>query len=138
MFYSNLFNEKNQIISLIFKNCCYNRLRNKSMRLSITLYMKINKIRNSKTPCLLLMSLFVLCSNFYSYGQCPAGSAPTGTNLVVNGNFSAGNTGFSSSYYYCTLLIALTLRAVTQLALTQIHFMGNFQETIIQQVMVNL
>ena len=34
--------------------------------------------------------------------QCPPGTVPSGTNLVVNGNFSSGNTGFNSSYVYGT------------------------------------
>ncbi|MDO9188063.1 MAG: PKD domain-containing protein [Bacteroidia bacterium] len=36
-----------------------------------------------------------------SKGQCPSGTSPSGTNLVANGNFSAGNTSFSSAYSYC-------------------------------------
>ncbi|MES2139780.1 MAG: PKD domain-containing protein [Bacteroidota bacterium] len=47
----------------------------------------------------LFLSLFF--SNLQSNGQCPSGTAPSGTNLVVNGNFSSGNTLFSSAYTYC-------------------------------------
>lgn len=34
--------------------------------------------------------------------QCPAGLAPLGPNLVVNGDFESGNTSFTSAYGYCS------------------------------------
>lgn len=47
-----------------------------------------------------IFSIYII-SLFPVYGQCPAGTFPNGNNLVNNGNFSSGNTGFSSSYSYC-------------------------------------
>ncbi len=55
-------------------------------------------------PIPLLYLVLFLClffSNLESKGQCPSGTAPSGTNLVVNGDFSSGNTSFSSAYTYC-------------------------------------
>ena len=53
--------------------------------------------------CGVILLLLTIC--FISvqpiYGQCPAGTFPNGNDLVTNGNFSSGNSGFSSSYSYC-------------------------------------
>ena len=57
------------------------------------------KLRDSFLNLFIFFSLIFL--NLQLYSQCPSGTAPTGKNLVVNGNFSAGNTGFSSAYGYC-------------------------------------
>ncbi len=43
--------------------------------------------------CFALVSAICWC-------QCPDGEKPVGEELVINGDFSAGNTGFSSDYFY--------------------------------------
>jgi gliding motility-associated-like protein len=53
------------------------------------------------------MKLFLICITvlllmFRVNGQCPLGSVSSTMELVYNGNFSLGNTGFSSSYSYFT------------------------------------
>lgn len=35
------------------------------------------------------------------WGQCPSGTIASANNLVVNGDFEQGNTGFTSQYTYC-------------------------------------
>ncbi len=60
---------------------------------------------NYKTVPHPISHLFVFLNLFifglHSYSQCPSGTVPTGTNLIVNGDFSAGNTSFTSAYLYC-------------------------------------
>jgi len=51
----------------------------------------------------LLSFLFIQQMN----AQCPNGGSLSGTELVVNGNFSSGNTGFSSQYTYCNSSLCL-------------------------------
>lgn len=49
--------------------------------------------------------LILLCFGFLTStvsAQCPPGTFSVGSNLVVNGDFSAGNTGFNSGYSYGT------------------------------------
>ncbi|MCS6990387.1 MAG: gliding motility-associated C-terminal domain-containing protein [Chitinophagales bacterium] len=55
-----------------------------------------------------LVFLFLTALSERSWGQCPAGLAPVGPNLVVNGDFENGNTGFSSAYTYCNASQCLT------------------------------
>src|SRR5437868_13761019 len=49
---------------------------------------------------LTLTVLIVSVCNFYSWGQCPNGTSPSGIELVVNGDFENGNTSFTSAYSY--------------------------------------
>jgi gliding motility-associated-like protein len=48
----------------------------------------------------LLLWLFCIVLFSYSKAQCPQGSISSSQELVLNSNFSSGNTGFSSSYTY--------------------------------------
>ena len=43
-----------------------------------------------------------------SFSQCPAGLDLSNTNLIVNGDFSAGNSDFTSGYEYCNTSGCLT------------------------------
>lgn len=47
-----------------------------------------------------LFTVSILFSQL-SFAQCPAGTDTSSQNLVVNGDFEAGNTGFTSDYTYC-------------------------------------
>lgn len=53
---------------------------------------------------LLIMSLLPVCLP----AQCPAGLAPLGPNVVINGDFESGNTAFTSSYTHCAASQCLT------------------------------
>ncbi len=44
--------------------------------------------------------LVFCCTAFKGFAQCPSGTSP-GNNLITNGDFSNGNTGFYSTYTYC-------------------------------------
>ncbi len=50
-----------------------------------------------------LLSITFLLSVFPDpvFSQCANGGIPSGSELVANGNFSVGDSGFSSSYTYC-------------------------------------
>jgi len=39
--------------------------------------------------------------HFIAHAQCPTGLAPGDTNIVTNGDFSAGNISFTSGYNFC-------------------------------------
>ncbi|MGI8893361.1 MAG: hypothetical protein ACR2GN_07860, partial [Bacteroidia bacterium] len=45
----------------------------------------------------ILILIFISVISF-AEAQCPPGTAPTGTNLVLNGDFSQGDIGFGSGY----------------------------------------
>lgn len=47
-----------------------------------------------------ILFLFFSFFSFQIFSQCPSGTSP-GSNLVTNGDFSAGNTGFVTDYIYC-------------------------------------
>ena len=49
----------------------------------------------------ILFFAFAFCSISKSIAQCPNGGTPSAVELVVNGDFSLGNVGFTSSYTYC-------------------------------------
>ena len=46
-------------------------------------------------------ALFLLFFCEQLFAQCPNGGSLSGIELVVNGNFSGGNNGFTSQYTYC-------------------------------------
>lgn len=48
---------------------------------------------------LFTFSLLLLCCQAYS--QCPTGLALSTAEMVTNGDFSAGNTNFTSDHNYC-------------------------------------
>ncbi len=60
--------------------------------------------------CLARLFLFpaCFCINLQSRAQCPAGLELGTESIVVNGDFSAGNTGFVSDHGYCSTPGCLT------------------------------
>ncbi len=55
-----------------------------------------------------LLILCLLCCTKAAFSQCPIGLALSSTNLFVNGDFSNGNSAFTSSYSYCNTAGCLT------------------------------
>lgn len=50
----------------------------------------------------IFLLLFILSFSCFKAGsQCPTGLSPGPDNLITNGDFSAGNTDFTSGYSYC-------------------------------------
>lgn len=105
--YSNSFSYKKKSgygQEFFFENNPFKHTITKAIGLRINSLKHNYKLKFFKIPFSLLY-LFAFTSLFFltlqSYSQCPSGTAPTGTDLVVNGDFSAGNTGFSSTYNYC-------------------------------------
>lgn len=43
----------------------------------------------------------IVLSAINVYSQCPGGGTPSAINLIINGDFSAGNSGFTTGYSYC-------------------------------------
>ncbi|HYV92485.1 MAG TPA: T9SS type B sorting domain-containing protein [Chitinophagales bacterium] len=46
-------------------------------------------------------SFVLLLLSCHGFSQCPYGGSLSGIELVTNGDFSGGNTGFSTDYIYC-------------------------------------
>jgi gliding motility-associated-like protein len=49
----------------------------------------------------ILLSIVFQFTVIVSKGQCPGNGNMSPVNLIVNGDFSSGNSGFASSYSYC-------------------------------------
>lgn len=72
--------------------------------------------------CLLFLFLFFSFAIKSSFSQCTYSQAISSPNLVANGDFSAGNTGFTSGYTYSTSsLLVESSYAITTDA-SSIHF----------------
>jgi gliding motility-associated-like protein len=105
--YYNFFIDKQQsihAIELFFENHLCKRFLTKENRLHSPLFQSDYQLIsiNISFPLLyLFLFLGLFFSHLQSKSQCPSGTSASGTNLVANGNFSAGNTSFSSAYSYC-------------------------------------
>ncbi|MCY7408738.1 MAG: gliding motility-associated C-terminal domain-containing protein [Chitinophagales bacterium] len=54
-----------------------------------------------------ILFLFIFSFKFpFAFAQCPMGLAP-GPNMIVNGDFEAGNVDFTSEYGYCNTALCL-------------------------------
>lgn len=75
---------------------------------------------------LLLPVILCLVLPFTLHSQCPSGTVASSQNLVFNGDFSLGNTGFTSQYAYCNTTNCLWPTATYAVGTNAALFHNNF------------
>ncbi|MCG9879670.1 MAG: gliding motility-associated C-terminal domain-containing protein [Bacteroidia bacterium] len=73
-------------------------------------------------PKILILFFWIILKNSYSHAQCTYSQVLSNPNLVVNGNFSSGNTGFTSGYSYSTANPLLESMYVITNNAANVHF----------------
>lgn len=68
-----------------------------------------------------------LCSGNYSVTVSDNGCSPSGVELVTNGGFDLGNSGFTSSYYFCNSSNCLNTEGGYGIGYNSQFFNGGFQ-----------
>ena len=70
-----------------------------------------------------------LCFSFEATAQCPIGLALGTESMVVNGDFSAGNTGFNSDHNYCSAPVCLSSEGMYTVAADPSIYQSSFTGT---------
>lgn len=83
----------------------------------------------SRFPLVFTLLAAFFCSAVSTKAQCPAGTVNSGFNMVNNGTFEAGNTGFQSGYTPCSAADCLYNQVYYAVGTDPSFYHGNFEGT---------